>query len=678
MKILKFPIARITIWFILGILTAYYSKLNFGIAFICLSIALVFFGFIYFKINQKINQHYNFGLSLYFLFFSIGITTTVIHNETFRKNHYIHNQSFFDDNHTIQITIQEKLKSTKNNHRYLANIKLIDDKIIFGKILLNLKKDSISRGIETGMRLKISSQLIKNFKPNNPNQFDYGKYLESKGIYAQVFLDYSQIKISTKTDKTIGYYTAKFRNRIIKNLEKSNFKKEELAVITALILGQQQDISQEVLQDYQYAGAVHILSVSGLHVGFILIFLTFILQPLPKNKYGNTIRAIIILSSLWLFALVAGMAPSVVRSATMFSFVAIGLFLNRETNMYHNILVSLFLILLIEPLFLLDIGFQLSYIALFFILWLQPLLKSLWKPKNKIITYFWDILTVSFAAQIGAMPLSIYYFHQFPGLFFVTNLVLIPILSIIMALGVLLMLLAYFNVAPTFLIKIVEISIGLMNFFIKKIASIETFVIKDIPLSFWLLVVAYCIVFSWIIWFKKPSYTKLIIAIASILCFQFIFITNHWLEESKKELIVFNAKRNSIIAERVGENINLLTNNKLVENSFEKKMVQSYAIANFCEINSIKELPNSLVFNNQKILVIDNSSILKLNLKPDIIILKDSPKLNLERLLLHHKPKLVIADASNYKTYIYVWKQTCLKSKIPFHSIYEKGYYCLK
>ncbi|SFB11199.1 competence protein ComEC [Flavobacterium swingsii] len=677
MKILQFPIVRICFWLILGIIAAYYCPLNINYVFGLLSISTIIFGYFLFQSYHKFEQKKAFSISLYFLFFAIGITTTLVHNDTFRANHYTHNTTNFESNHLITATVIEKLKNTTSNNRYIAEITRIDNKIASGKILLNLKKDSITKDFVIGTKLKIEEQLVRNFKPNNPNQFDYGKYLETKGIYAQLFAETSQLKISTHIDKNIWYYTSTFRNKIILNLEKSGFKKEELAVISALILGQQQDISPEVLRDYQYAGAVHILSVSGLHVGFILLFITFLLKPLPKNKYGNFIRLTIILISLWLFALVAGLAPSVVRSAAMFSFVSIGMFLNRETNIFHTMLVSLFLILLIEPLFLFDIGFQLSYIALFFILWLQPMLKSLWEPKNKIVTYFWDIITVSFAAQIGAMPLSIYYFHQFPGLFFVTNLVLIPCLSVIMAIGVLLMILAYFDFVPLFLSKIVELSITFTNTYIKWIASIETFVIKDIPLSFSLLIASYLLVFTWIIWFMKPNFTKIILAFSSVLIFQLLLVSTNWQSENKKELIVFNAKRNTIIGERIGKEITLCTNNTLTENGFEKKMIQSYVTANFCEINNPKPLTNTIYFNNNKILIIDKSSIYKNTMNPDIIILRDSPKVNLERLLSSTKPKIIIADASNYKSYITAWKQTCAKEKIPFHSTYEKGFYKL-
>jgi competence protein ComEC len=154
-----------------------------------------------------------------------------------------------------------------------------------------------------------------------------------------------------------------------------------------------------------------------------------------------------------LFGIVAGLAPSVVRSVTMFSFVAIGQHLRRSVNIYHTLLGSILLILLVQPKFLFDVGFQLSYLALFFILWLHPLLSRLLEPKNKILKYIWEILSVSFAAQIGTLPLSLYYFHQFPGLFFITNLVIIPLTGFIMGLGVVVMVLAFVNLCPYFLSK---------------------------------------------------------------------------------------------------------------------------------------------------------------------------------------------------------------------------------
>ena len=440
MKVLQFPLAKITIGFITGILVAYYFKPTIPLVFSFLFVAASSFIVAFFVSKKKdINPIY-FGLTTYFLAFGIGASTQIIHTDSFQSSNYTRSKAAFENPHLVSFTIREKLRSSSFNDRYIVLVNQIDDSLKTGRLLLNVRKDSLNHSFEIGTHLQIKGSLYQNSPAKNPNQFDYGNYLESKQIYAQLYADASDIKIGSIIEKDVWYYTSKLRTKIIRNLEKSHFNKAELNVAIALILGQQQDISPEIIKDYQFAGAVHILSVSGLHIGFILLFVTFILKPFPNTKRGSFIKLLVILFSLFSFGLIAGLAPSVLRSVTMFSFVAIGMYLRRSTNIFHTLLVSMLLILLVQPSFLFDVGFQLSYLALFFILWLQPLLAKLWTPKYKIANYFWDILTVSFAAQIGTLPLSIYYFHQFPGLFFVTNLVIIPFLSLIMGLGVLVMI----------------------------------------------------------------------------------------------------------------------------------------------------------------------------------------------------------------------------------------------
>lgn len=678
MKLYQFPIVRITLCLIAGIFSAFYIRPSLTIAFLALGISLLVCGYAFYKSNKTFTPNSSFGMALYLVFFSIGITTTLLHDESLHQNHYTQSESNFDKDQNIQLIIREKLKNSAKYNRYFAEVVSIENQGTCGKILLNIKKDSIETTLSVGNQLLVYDQLQKHFKPNNPNQFDYGKYLEIKGVHAQIYTDPTAVKIGSKIEKGITFYTANFRNTIIQNLAKSGFKKEELAVVTALILGQQQDISPEVLRDYQYAGAVHILSVSGLHVGFILLFISFLLQPIPNTTLGNTSRLLLTIVSLWLFAFVAGLAPSVVRSTVMFSFIAIGMHLKRENNSFHTAIVSLFLILLFEPMFLFDIGFQLSYLAVFFILWLQPLLDKVWQPRNKVLGYFWSILTVSFAAQIGTLPLSIYYFHQFPGLFFITNLVLIPFLSAIMALGTLLMILAYFNWIPELLSKTVEILITLTNTIISKIAAIESFVLQNIPLSFSMMLIGYLLIISWTIWIEKPKFNKLLFALGSVLLFQTILFTTKWNSENNREFVVFNVMKKSIIAIKNGSAIALYTSEEIAKNSFEERMLQTYATAKYSKIEVIKPIVNTFLFAHKKILLIDSTSAYKTSIQPDIVILSQSPKVNLERLLEIQKPELIIADASNYKSYIALWKRTCLKRKIPFHSTYEKGFYSLK
>ena len=677
MKVLQFPLARITIGFILGLLFAFYVHPSISAVFIALITSVSIFVLFYFLSKKRTKLSLYFGVGTYFLSFIIGISTQIAHTDYFQKSNYIHNTAIFAHPHFISLTIREKMKSSPFSDRYLAVVNHIDQKEQTGNIILNIQNDSLHHALQVGNSLLIKGTLTKNKLPNNPNQFDYGKYLENKQIYAQLYADVADIKIGSEIDKDIWYYSSKLRTRIIRNLEKNNFNKTELNVAIALIMGQQQDISPDIIRDYQYAGAVHILSVSGLHIGFILLFVTFILKPIPNTKRGSFIKLITILISLSMFGIIAGLAPSVVRSVTMFSFVAIGNHLRRSVNIYHTLLVSVLLILLFEPSFLFDVGFQLSYIALFFIIWLQPLLSSIWKPKYKVSKYIWDILTVSFAAQIGTLPLSIYYFHQFPGLFFITNLIIIPLLSIIMILGVLVMLLAAFNMIPVFLSQLLEWSIYYLNKIINAIASLEQFIIQDIPLHFYLLLSSYLLLFTVIFWFKKPSFNKLAFVLISSLILQFSYFKIQWKIQTEQELVVFNSRKNTLIAERKGENILIYANDSILKTAQKNSLLKSYSIGNLSTLEQKKRLQNFIFFNGKKIFVLDSSGIYPKNIQPDIIVMTQSAKINADRLLQIMKPKLVIADASNFKNIQKLWKASCEKQKIPFHETGEKGFYKL-
>ena len=217
------------------------------------------------------------------------------------------------------------------------------------------------------------------------------------------------------------------------------------------MLGQRQDISKEIYNSYTQAGAIHILAVSGLHVGIILLLLNFIFKPLIYFKNGNYIKLIVIVLILWSYAVIAGLSASVVRAVTMFTAVAIGMHLKRPTNVYNTLTISAFFLLLFKPMFLFDVGFQLSYLAVLAIVIIQPMLEKLWKPKFKLIDFFWKIFTVTIAAQFGIIPVSLYYFHQFPGLFFLSNLVIIPCLGFILGFGILIIILGLLNLLPNFL-----------------------------------------------------------------------------------------------------------------------------------------------------------------------------------------------------------------------------------
>lgn len=674
MKALQFPMVRMTIWLVMGILFSYYTKLNpnwaFGLLFASVSIFII----TYFAAKKHLQFSLVFGGMTYLLAFFIGVSTQAIHNDFYRSDNYIHQVKSSNQEHKIKVIILEKLKANTYSQKYVANVKSIDNQESSGKILLNFSKKDSLENITVGNIIYLNGKIVLHQKPKNPDQFDYGNYLNQKSIFGQMYVSSSDYIVSLKIDKSVFYYANKIRNRMLTNLKNSGFKTEELNVVAALVLGQKQDLSPEILQDYQFAGAIHILSVSGLHVGYLYLCLTFLLNFLPKSKKYDLAKLIIIIISLWTFAILASLSPSVVRSVTMFSILAIGQILNSRANIYNTLFVSMFFILLFEPAFIFDVGFQLSYVAVFSIVWFYPIIEKLWTPKYKLITFFWKIMAVSTAAQIGTLPLSLYYFHQFPGLFFITNLVILPFIGFIMILGVVILLMAGFDFIPMLMSKTLEFSIYLLNIFIHWIASFQSFVLRDIPFNEWLMLSTYLTIITLFIWFKKPNYFKLKIVLTSIILLQLTYFSSVLGHKQETEFFVFNQIKETIIGEKFGDNITFISNDTIDKN----KMLKSYLVAQFNPITLQKPLGNLLYFNKQKILIIDASGVYPKNIKPDIVLVTKSPKINFERLLIDLKPKMVVADASNYKSSVAQWKASCTKEKIPFHATSEKGFYKLQ
>lgn len=674
MKILHFPLFTIYLGLLFGIILSQKTATNTVVVYYFAILLLLFLilSLHYSKKNSLFLKA--FGVLTFLLALTLGIGTASLHQETQNPNHYTRQNYNSESLLNFDIILTDRIKSTIKNERYQARLAHINHHKSFGKIILILPKKITPQPLKIGSHLYVRGYLTNNRSPNNPNAFDYGSYLKHQEIYAQLYA--KGFKIG-HYESSIWSEFSNFREHIITNLEKSFDDQSTLHIVIALLLGQQQDISKEILKDYQYAGAIHVLSVSGLHVGFLVLFINTLLKPIGNTKKGMRIKIITILITLWSFALLAGLAPSIIRSATMFSCISIGLYLRRSVNMYHTIIVSQLLILLLKPSFLYDVGFQLSYLAVFFIIWLQPKLAQLWIPKNKIKQYFWEILTVSFAAQVGTLPLSLYYFHQFPGLFFLTNIIILPVLGIVMALGLIVVLIATIQLVPKWVCIPLEVLVKGLNYCIHLIASFDTFVFRNIPFTSPLLLTTYLVIIAVILWANKPKFPQTLFVLTSIVTFQICLLIQKTITFKEEELIVYHISRHSLVTERNGKKIQLFADSTILKNKEANPVLLSYSTAHFSHITTSHITPNFIYFKHQKIAIIDSVISLKKGINPDICILISSPKINLERVIQNNKPKLIIADGSNRKSYIALWKKTCIKQKIPFHATSEKGFYKL-
>ncbi len=676
-KFLKFVPFQLTIFLVLGILVGKYFIIQPQLITLLNFFAILILAIVYYFENKRYLPSIKFSIAAFLAIFFIGINAIVLSTESHKKNHYsVYTKSSKNQKSKKVITIKKVLKPTMFYDKYEAEILQVNNQITLGKILVNLERDSSNVILNVGDTFIVNSGLKEIKKPLNPYEFNYKNYLKNQQINHQIIISERELFSIAKTNITLKNIAAKIRIKIIKSLKKYGFKNDELAVVNALILGQRQDISESLLESYTGAGAIHILAVSGLHIGIILMLLTFIFKPISYFKHGKTLTAVIIILFLWMYAIIAGLSPSVVRAVAMFTAITIGMYLNRPSNVYNSLIISMFFLLLFHPFYLFEVGFQLSYLAVFFIVWIQPKLFNIWISKVWILRKIWQLFTVSIAAQIGVLPLSLYYFHQFPSLFFISNLVIIPFLGVILIVGVIIIVCAILNILPSIVGDFYILIIQKMNFFVSWIAHQETFLFKNIPFSFSAMLASYLVIILFVKWQEKKSVIRFKFVLFSVIVFQIVILLEKQQLETTNEFIVFNKIKSGIIVQRYGDDIILFSKDSI---SKENYPVKPYLIEAGMHKLKVQAPRNFYQFLNTTVLAVDSLGIYNIEtIKPTAILLQYSPKINLERLLNTLHPKLIIADGSNYKNLVKNWEETCLKNKTPFYNTMQKGAFILR
>ena len=360
----------------------------------------------------------------------------------------------------------------------------------------------------------------------------------------------------------------------------------------------------------------------------------------------------------------------------MFTFVAIGESFKKKKIVEHSLVSSMLFLLLLRPLYLFDVGFQLSYLAVFGIIWIQPILFKLWKPKLWLFNKLWNLFSVSIAAQIGVLPISLFYFHQFPSLFILSNLIIIPCLASILIGGILIIILSLLNILPFLFTKAYAFVISTMNNTVSWIADQENFLFQDISMSFnemifWYLIIIFS--YQFVIHKKMKQFIYVLI---TVMILQVNFIYETYRKQAKQEIIVFHKNRENILATKNGNHLQILNVADTLKNS-TKRLIKNYQRSEGIKKNSTRNTTNLFKFKSETILIIDSLGIYNVSINSPIVLLQNSPKINLIRLINTLKPKQIIADGSNYNSYINRWKITCKNKKTPFHYTGENGAYII-
>lgn len=577
----------------------------------------------------------------------------------------------------VTVKVSKILKPDSFNNKFIAAVREVDGKSTRGKVLVSIRKDSTLSTINVDDNLLISSQVLNIPPPLNPYQFNYAKYLHTLNIYHQIHISKFELLDQCSGAVTVIGRAEKIRNYFIQKLKNSSIKTDERSIIQALILGNRKDISTQLNKDFAAAGAIHILAVSGLHVGIIYFILIYLLSPLKVFPHSRAIQSLLIVLGLWIFAFITGLSPSVVRAVTMFSFFALAKSLNRPTNSMNTLFISFFVLLLIHPLWLFNVGFQMSYLAVFFILWIQRDLFMLYLPENRLLKKIWGIFTVTIAAQLGVFPLSLYYFHQFPGLFFATNIVVLPFLGILLTGGLLVVLLAGLNILPEGMAAGYNFLIESLINFISWIAKQEYLIFKDIPFSLTKVLASYLLIILLILLWKKFNFNRLVYFLSGIAFLIGVLILDEY-RALGHQLVIFHKYKNTLVTYKRSKDliVYLGDSNSVKKNItyFDDFPIRSYRIGQKIKNYEVSVLPTVFSYKEKRILVIDSLGTHPTNSKNiDMILLTYSPKINLERLLDSLKPELIIANGTNYSSYISRWRKTCRIKNTPFHNTDSKG-----
>lgn len=618
--------------------------------------------------------------TLFFVFITwitFFLTGMILVYENDATNHTNYFEKHLKNTSKVILAIDKVLKPGNYHHKYEADVVQVDSKKTIGHVLLNIEKDSTPLLFHNGdlVFLKNKFQDIKSSL--NPHQFNYKNYLAKQGIYQQVYATKQELLLLDQTSTSFLGFIAALRLKIQQSLQQYDFSEDELAVMNALLLGQRQEISKELSDNYSKAGAIHILAVSGLHVGIILLILSFVLKPLERVNKGKLIKLVLVILFLWFFAVLAGMSASVTRAVTMFSAIALGQFFNKRNAIEHSLIFSMFIILLWKPLFLFDVGFQLSYTAVFGIIWVQPVLYQLWKPTFFIVDKGWQLISVSVAAQLGVLPISLFYFHQFPGLFFISNLIIIPFLGVILGLGLVVLVLSYVSILPVFLEGFYGDVISILNKVVTFVARQEKFLFSEISFSAIKMIFFYLLIILGFQLFLKLNTKRCFLFLGSILAFQCVFILEKYTIAQKSELIVFHKSKNTIIGKRKGSSFEVYHSMDSLQISSQKLLI-NYKVGENISSQNYHKLSNLMYYKKQVVLIIEKDGLYDIKeLNSPIVVLRESPKINLQRLAEKLKPAIIIADGSNYKSYIENWKATCKNLKIPFWTTYNQGAYIL-
>jgi competence protein ComEC len=676
----KAPFVRLLIALAAGIIFQWELHCSFTVLMIEFAIAFsLIISYFFLSLNWKYRLSFLSGLATNCLTLVIGSTLVWLHDIRNDKNWFGNN---YTGNNYFIVTIEEPLVQKTNSFKAPASVNSISFQNRFkkcsGHITLYFKKDPLLKKLHYGSQIVFNRPLQEIKNSGNPGSFDYQRYSLFQGITHQVNLSANEFAILPDDHINLfQQFIFNCRSWVVQTLQKFIKGEKERGLAEALLIGYKDDLDKNLVQSYTNTGVVHIIAISGMHLALIYALLLLITKPI-RRKQLILLRIVLVLSGLWLFTFLAGAQASVVRSAVMFSCIALGEALARKTFIYNTLALSAFVLLCINPFWLWDVGFQLSYAAVASIVtFYKPIYHWMYLP-NKALDFIWKTTAISIAAQILTTPISLYHFHQFPVLFLLTNIVAVPLSGLILFGEIFLCSVSWITAFAKLSGDLIKLLIYWMNSYIERIESI--------PFSLWngfsiniiqtcLLLIALVAICFWLMEQRKQM---LWLGLSSLLSFVSLRSWSFINACNQKQLIVYNVPRHSAIDLISGRTDNFIGDSDLLVDDFMRNFhIQPSRILH--RTRSEQALPigcKEFEFCNKRILILDSENHFNpLNFKPtiDILILSKNPKTDFSSLIKLVSIHQIIIDGSVPEWKARAWKKYCDSFKISCYDVGEKG-----
>ncbi len=626
------------------------------------------------------------GLIINGLLVCIGMALTwqqdIRHHQQWYGNSYQQNDG-------LLICVTEPLITKPKTYKIAGRVQALlrNDSVIpcKGHLLVYLSRDTTSDNppLKYGDRFitRQKIQLIRN--SGNPGAFNYQRYTALQQIFHQVFIkEGGYTKLPGHQRQPFRQFIFSTREYVLNVLRKNiGHNKEALGVAEALLIGYTNDLDKDLLQAYSNTGVVHIIAISGMHLALIYFLLSGLLKKIPFLYQYARPRALLVLAGLWMFALLTGAAASVLRAAVMFTFITIGDTVKKKSCIYNSLAAAAFLMLVYNPGYLWEVGFQLSYLAVISIVVFQKPVYQWFAISNSLLDKTWKLAAISLAAQVLTFPVCIYYFHQFPNLFLVTNMVAVPLSGLVLYIEIALVCFSWFTPVAAFAGKLVGWLVSGMNAFISRVNQLPFAVWDQLPATIATTLLLYALVILLATWLLNKYMLALKWALFCGLGFTVIHACHAWQWSRQQKMIVYQVPKHRAIDFIAGRRYFFVGDSAVREagvlQHFHLKPARiHYQVRPVPLPARLQQFGMAYQFNDKRIVLVDDHfrfNIPEKKLEVHIIVLSNNPNITITQLAAIFNSGCYVFDASNSLWKIDKWKKECEELLLRSYSVPEQG-----